>query len=325
MTSIRSFILTILCTISVFPVFAGQLSSQQLSANIGLAEETNTDDDDSPAFQINYGAPLNKYLLYTISHYNEAQLESPKEGISRHKRDGLALQLWGALPVTERFVVRAGVGPYLFFDTQVAEGDVSFKQTHGVVPLYSLAASYDFDLFNVPSFVQFTVNQTGSRDGFETRSYLLGLGVYFDQPDKETSTVGTSPGRKVTFLGGVTYENGIDNGSGPAFSLEYSQGINRYLSWSAAVLRENGATDDLERTGVVGQLWLKSRLTERFDIGLGAGPAYFSGPTEGAGVFSVSADYALSENWDLGLRFNRVATGDNLESDDILLGISRKF
>lgn len=248
----RLFILTILFTISAFPVFAGQLSSVQLSANLGLIEETHTGDDDSEAFQLNYGAPLNRYLLYTISHYNEAQLERPREGISRHKRDGFTLQLWGALPVTDRFVVRAGVGPYLFFDTQVAEGDVSFKLTQGVVPLYSLAASYDFNLFSVPSFVQFSVNQTGSRDGFGTRSYLLGLGVYFDPPEKETSTIGSSRSGKVTFLGGVTYENGIDPGSGAAFSIEYSQQITRFLSWSAAILRENGPIDDLERTGAVG-------------------------------------------------------------------------
>lgn len=70
---------------------------------------------------------------------------------------------------------------------------------------------------------------------------------------------------------------------------------------------------------------MKSKLTDRFDVGLGTGPAYFSGPTEGAGVFSISADYSLSEKWELGLRLNRIATGDNLESDDILLAISHKF
>ncbi len=321
---IRYFALTLIFAVTALPVVAGQLSSKQLSINLGMAEEISTNEDDSGAFQWNYGAPISS-LLYTISYYNEVQLTSPKEGISRHKRDGVTFQLWGALPLGDRFVVRAGVGPYLFFDTQVSDGDVAYKQTHGVVPIYSMAASYDFNLYSTPSFVQLTVNQTGSRDGFETRTYLLGLGFYFDQHGKETSSVSIPRDRKVIFLGGVTYENGIDNDLGAAFSVEYNQRLNRYLSWSAAILREDGTTNDLERTGVVGQLWLKSRLTERFEVGLGAGPAYFSGPTKGAGVLSISADYSLSEKWGLDIRINRIATGDNLESDDMLFGICRKF
>jgi hypothetical protein len=325
MSLIRYFMQTFILAVTAFPVVAGQLSAIQLSANyLGLVEEINNKDDDRGTYQWSYGAPINS-LLYTISYYNEAQLTSQWEDISRHKRDGLTFQLWGALAISDQFVVRAGVGPYLFFDTQVSDDNVSYKQTHGVVPIYSLATSYDFNLFSAPSFVQFTVNQTGSKDGFETRSYLLGLGFYFDQQDKETSSVSSSRERKVTFLGGITYENGIDNDFGAAFSVEYSQGLKRHFSWSAAILREDGATNNLERTGIVGILWLKSKLTERSDVGLGVGPAYFSGPTEGAGVITISADYSLSGKWGLCLRLNRIATGDNLESDDMLLGISRKF
>ncbi len=273
---------------------------------------------------MSYGAPLHKYFLYTVTHYNEGRLPGRDEQIDRHKRDGLTFQLWGALPVTESFNVRLGVGPYLFFDTQVSPS-TTFKQTHGIVPIYSLAASYDFHFFNTPSFVQITANRTDTTDEFATTSYLLGLGLYFDHSVEKNAKNDSAPKRKVSILGGLSYENGNGNGSGPAFSIEYSQEINKTFTWSAAVLSENAPDEGLDRKGVLGQIWWKSQLTDSVGVGLGAGPAYFSGETEGAVVISISADYKLNEKWNLDLRLNRVATNKNLETDDILLGISRSF
>ena len=152
------------------PLAADQLSSQSLSINIGPIEQ-----------------------LY--SYYDEGD-ESDCEGQeSCHKRDGFAFQLWGALPVTKRLNVRFGIGPYLCFDTVFPTGQ-DFQQTRSIVPMYSLATSYDFKLFGHPSFAQLTLNKTGTRDGFSSTSYLLGLGAYF-APAQKYITRQRTPFRQV--------------------------------------------------------------------------------------------------------------------------------
>ena len=159
----------------------------------------------------------------------------------------------------------------------------------------------------------------------ESVSYLLGIGAYFS-PDKENhNTTDSIAAAKVTFLAGLSLENGDQDRSGTAFALEYSRKILRNLAWSIALLRESGAKEGLDRTGLVGQLWLKTQLTKRFNIGLGAGPAHFSGETVTAGVISASAGYDLSNVWELSFRINRVSTGSELETDNVLFGISRGF
>ena len=90
-----------------------------------------------------------------------------------------------------------------------------------------------------------------------------------------------------------------------------------------SILRENGEKEGLDRTSLVAQLWLKTQLTKRFNIGLGAGPAYCSGETATAGIISASAGYDLSKKWELSFRINRVSTGSELETDNVLFGISR--
>ena len=88
-------------------------------------------------------------------------------------------------------------------------------------------------------------------------------------------------------------------------------------------MSESGAKEGLDRTGLVAQLWLKTQLTKRLNIGLGAGPAHFSGKTATAGVISATAGYNLSDLWELSFRINRVSTGSELETDNVLFGISR--
>ncbi len=164
------------------PVAANQLSSQSLSINVGPVEQLFSDKENADSMgiagQISYGAPLYKQLIYSFSYYDEGD-QSDSEGLeARHKRDGFTFQLWGALPVTKRLNVRLGIGPYLCFDT-VLPATQDFQQTRSVVPIYSLATSYDFKLFGHPSFAQLTINKTGTRDDFSSTSYLLGIGAYF--------------------------------------------------------------------------------------------------------------------------------------------------
>jgi hypothetical protein len=308
------------------PLAANQLSSQALSINVGPVDQYFSDTEGvesrDTAFQISYGAPLYKQLLYSFSYYDEGDESNCERHELCHKRDGFSFQLWGALPVTKRLNVRFGIGPYLCFDT-VLSTTQDFQQTRSIVPMYSLATSYDFKLFGHPSFAQLTINKTGTRDGFATTSYLLGLGAYFAPAEKYNKTTDTIPAGKVTFLAGLSIENGDEDRLGPAFSLEYSRRILQHLDWSVAILRENGPKEDLDRTGLVAQLWLKTQLTKRFNIGLGAGPAHFSGETATAGVISASAGYNLSNEWELSFRINRVSTGSELETDNVLFGISR--
>ena len=310
----------------VSPLAANQLSSQALSINVGPIEQFFSDKESTEsmdtAVQISYGAPLYKQLLYSFSYYDEGDQSDCEGQETCHKRDGFSFQLWGALPVTKRLNVRFGIGPYLCFDT-VLHATQDFQQTRSVVPMYSLATSYDFKLFGHPSFAQLTINKTGTRDGFSSTSYLLGLGAYFAPAQKYNKTRDSIPAGKVTFLAGLSIENGDEDRLGTAFSLEYSRRILQNLDWSVAILRESGAREGLDRTGLVAQLWLKTQLTKRFNIGLGAGPAHFSGETATAGVISASAGYNLSNEWELSFRINRVSTGSELETDNVLFGISR--
>ena len=310
------------------PLAANQLSSQSLLINVGPVDQYYSDTEGSEsrgiAGQISYGAPLYKQLLYSFSYYDEGDQSDCEGQESCHKRDGFSFQLWGALPVTKRLNVRFGIGPYLCFDT-VLPATQNFQQTRSIVPMYSLATSYDFNMLGHPSFAQLTINKTGTRDGFSSTAYLLGLGAYFSPEKNNYKTTDNMEAGQVTFLAGLSIENGDQDRTAPAFSLEYSRKILQNLAWSVSILRESGSKEGFDRTGLVGQLWLKTKLTKKFSLGLGAGPAHFSGTTATAGVISASAGYDLSRKWELSFRINRVSTGSELETDNVIFGISRRL
>ena len=88
---------------------AGPGHAQQLSVMSGITKELPTNDD-SFAYVVDYSEPLNKIFSYSLVYVNEGHLID-------HHRDGLGAQIWAGFNITTNWSIKAGIGPYYYFDT----------------------------------------------------------------------------------------------------------------------------------------------------------------------------------------------------------------
>jgi hypothetical protein len=113
--------------------FSGSLRAQELAIYAGPLKGGA---DRSYSWSIDYSEGLGRYFAYSVTWLNEGHLTD-------HHRDGQVIQLWGRLPVAQRRLVLAvGVGPYRYFDTEVAEQNGSYSNSHGWGVVYSARATW---------------------------------------------------------------------------------------------------------------------------------------------------------------------------------------
>lgn len=142
---------------------------------------------------------LNEHWAVTFSWVNEGHFED-------HHRDGTALQLLARIkPLDERLVLAAGIGPYLYYDTEQVLESVFYEDSHGLGMIASLSATWHLDqrwLFLVQS------NMIETSQSIDTFSILAGIGYQFEAPQLTDEVPASSHGREneiqneITALGG---------------------------------------------------------------------------------------------------------------------------
>lgn len=96
-------------------LFPSLATAQDLSLLVGVPE-TAVSPTSGRAWQLEFRESLGRYLAVSGSYVNEGHVRD-------HKRDGLAAQFWGRVPLFRRRVsLDFGGGPYRYFDTQVEAG-----------------------------------------------------------------------------------------------------------------------------------------------------------------------------------------------------------
>ena len=297
-------------------------AAQQLGFG-GGATRVHDPDDASYAWFLSYDHALAEHWSAMFTYRNEGHVPS-------HHRDGHGVQLWYSTHEGDGFALRAGVGPYRYFDTAVAENPTGFENAHGWGALYSLAATWK------PAgrwTWQLRADRIQARDSFDSTQLTVGAS-YRLSPDRVHATGAAEASAaarryELDVMAGQTILNSFESENAIARLVEFRAAITPSLRASVGVLDE-GHSGLLDRNGIVTQLWLEPGFSdERFTIGVGAGP-YFGTDRDRAGthvhaLIGTTFSWHFARAWSARISWNRVASNYDRDSDIITAGIGYRF
>ena len=309
-----------------------EVLAQEIRILGGIVQEDDSRDR-SYSWAIQYLHNLNEHWAVSFSWLNEGHFE-------HHRRDGHTLQLWARTkPIGKRLVLAAGVGPYRYYDTQLAREGASYVDSHGWGGIASLSATLALDnrwLFSVQSNV---IETSRSIDSF---SVLAGIGYQLeaprspDQTPPSTSETEETTPNEITLFGGQTIVNSPDSENATSWMVEYRRHLGHHFDWTIGWLKE-GNPGPIHRNGLITELWLvRSFFDDRLTLGVGAGPYVALDkrrkPESGgdneptvAGLVTLSAAYQFRPPWSIRISWNRIVTDYDRDTDVLLGGIGFRF
>ena len=227
-----------------------------------------------------------------------------------------------------------GAGPYYYFDTTVAEGrdPRDYTDAHGLGVLTSASATWRSPGSRLS--YQLRVEYAETRHNLDTVMVTAGLGYRLDWDNPRAPGALPSAGPhddEVLVAVGQTIVNSLESQSALAKSIEYRHAFGPVLRGSIAWLSEGDARL-IRRNGAILQAWLEpSFFNDRFTLGIGFGP-YFAvdeyredGDRHVLGILTTTASYNFSPRVVGRLSFHRTVTGNDRDSDVILLGLGWRF
>jgi hypothetical protein len=299
--------------------------AQEATVLLGRA---NAEGQDTYAYQLEYRAPLVRYLDASFSYVNEGHLFD-------HQRDGGAVQLWAVTPRwRDRLDFALGVGPYFYFDTQSLirpYPEPWYRNYHSIAEIYTGSLTYS------PTehwFIRLNLSEVHAPGDVDTHLVLLGAG-YRPGASGGPSEAEISPGiNQLEVFGGQTSENNYytsyHNETTLTYGIEYRRAMTRHLELSAAWLSENDGVSG-RRNGALAEIWLAQRLSGRFSVGIGAGPYYTLKRYRGddglraarlTGVLSMTAGWQLTRSLLVRFSWHRGLTHDDQDRDILTLGLA---
>ena len=313
-------------------VVAGAALSLSLAAAaqdlIGMAGVTQSDTPDARTFGslFSYGHDLGPRWAATFSYKNEGHVPS-------HHRDGHSVQLWARTQVlAPELTLAAGLGPYYYFDTTVAESPGEFTDAHGWGVITSVSATWR------PAssrwFYQLRVDRVETKHNLDTLMVVAGVGYRLDQDGSFAGNSALSASRplrdEVVLFAGQTIVNSFESQSALAKSVEYRHAFGPILRGSLAWIGEGDARL-IRRNGVVAQVWLEPSFNnDRFTLGLGFGP-YFAVDSYRAqernvlGLLTTTFSYHLARGWVGRFSWHRAVSRYDRDSDILLFGAGYRF
>jgi hypothetical protein len=317
----------------LFPVlFAPGAAAQEIHLFGGAVQER-ASRDRSYSWAVQYLEGLGENWAVSFSWLNEGHFE-------HHHRDGHTLQIWARTkPLWKRFVLAAGIGPYRYYDTQLAKEGASYVDSHGWGIVTSFSASWHLNnrwIFSLQS------NFVETSRSIDSHSLLAGIGYQLDAPappdEKPATAAGTENAARneIAVFGGQTVVNSRDSENALALMLEYRRNLGRHFDWTVGWLYE-GDPGPVNRHGMLSQLWLVRRFfDDRLALSVGGG-AYIPvdrhrKPGEGgdddptlAGIATMAAGYEFRPPWMIRIAWNRIVTDYNRDTDVFLAGIGLRF
>jgi len=289
----------------------------------GGATRVHDPDDSSYGWFFSYKHPLTGHWSAMFTYRNEGHIPS-------HHRDGHAVQLWYSTNDGDGFALRAGVGPYRYFDTEVAESPTGFRNAHGWGALYSLAATWK------PAgrwTWQMRADRIQARDSFDSTQLMLGASYRLSaDPLHAADGASWAAGARryeLDVMAGKTILNSFESENATAHLVELRAALTPAIRVTIGALDE-GHAGLLDRNGLVMQLWLEpSFSSERFTIGVGAGP-YFGSDRERSAthvhaLVGTTFSWRFAGAWTARITWNRVASNYDRDSDIITAGVGYRF
>lgn len=286
----------------------------------------------SNTWVLEYKQELAKNWVASFSWLNEGHFE-------HHHRDGHSVQIWARTdPLWNDIVLAAGIGPYRYFDTQVAHEEHSYVDSHGWGAVLSFSATcplYDRWLFSLRA------NFIKSDRSIDTASVLAGIGYRLEPSPPRAESAGISRSglkrqNEITAYVGQVVVNSGESESDTAWSIEYRRNFGRYINWSIGWLDE-GNPGPIHRRGLASELWLaESFFDNRLTLAVGAGPYVMIDKQKNsefeddeayhiAGIVTMSGAYEFHPPWVVRVVWHRTVTSHNRDTDIILGGLGIRF
>ena len=319
-----------LAVAAAFTVASGSAAAQEFALYAGPLK---SGPDHTYSWAMDYTEGFGQYFAGSVTWLNEGHVPG-------HHRDGQLVQVWARLPVARRRLVFAlGVGPYRYFDTEVAKEGLDYSNTHGWGVVYSARATW-YSTHRWTANLQ--LNRVQVTNGPSTTALMLGVGYQLDAPgtpgprDFALPRTHKVTNNEITLMAGETILNSFDSQTSVAEAIEYRRGLTNFLDATVGYLHEgNGLT--ARRDGATAQLWLtRAFFDDRLTLGAGAGlyaaihhgsdgDARSTGDGILSALVSVSASYRVTPHWAARVTWNRVMTRYSRDTDVILGGIGYRF
>jgi hypothetical protein len=284
-------------------------SSQQLSVLGGPI--FNDRDNTSGSVMAEYSQKIQGPFSFSVSYLNEGHFDG-------HHRDGFIGQGWIGTNLSEKFSLRLGVGPYLYFDTTWGQ-----RNSHGIGEITSLDLQWSLSnrwVLDLRSSYILTSKMN-------TIPILVGLGYKFNSSDINTKQ--TLDRNELCVLLGISIVNNPGESNGFAKSIEYRRNLWSHVDLTISYLHE-GENDIAKRQGVATQLWATQKLSDHISIGIGGGlyeahDKFRDSNLNTNGIVSLTGSYRIYNNWLIRISWNRIITSYDKDSDVVLVGLGYKF
>lgn len=274
---------------------------------------------------VSYSHDIAPHLSAAYTYRNEGHIPS-------HHRDGHSVQLWVSTNDDDGFALRAGAGPYRYFDTAIAENPFGFANAHGWAGLYSLAATWRPPRSRWAW--ELRADRINAHDSFDTTQLLLGAMYELDQDASFRRNAAPRPlgarDNELALMAGQTIANSFESEEASSRLVEYRRTLKPAIRATIGFLSEGDARL-IRRNGIVAQAWLEPSFSaDRFTFGVGFGP-YFAidraraGRSRLLGMIGTTASYHFAQTWTARISWNRVSSNYDRDSDIITAGIGYRF
>ena len=297
--------------------------AQELSVFLGRTSAVEPDAN-SFAWLISYWEDMGEHFAASFVWQNEGHVPG-------HHRDGQSVQAWAKTRAfSPQLTLAAGIGPYRYFDTTVAESGGAHSDDHGYGVLYSLSAKWRTQgrlLYEV------RLNRVETEKSIDTTELLLGIGYRLDKDARPPEGASAPADRsELTVFVGRTIVNSNESEQATAVSVEYRYAFRPALRASVAWLSE-GDAELIRRSGLVVQGWYEPSFSgDRFTLGLGLGLYIavddYREDREGAypnGVITLTTSYRLGRDWRARFSWNRVISNYDRDTDVLMFGAGYRF
>ncbi len=285
----------------------------------------------SSGYGISYRRIFTPYFAASLGYLNDAHFPG-------HHRDGITAEAWlPIVPLTDRFTLSVGAGPFYYYDTVVAQNYGGYADAHGWAWLASLDATFQPWKSGRWShlFFEGRIDYTAPSKSIETSSFGIGIG-YRGLSDIHRSDSEVADGfaaNEIVASYGKTVTNSFDSSAhtARAEAIDYRRQIWHELRVSVGFLNE-ADTQLIRRNGITTEGWVEPS----FNSGLwsmGAGFGFYTAvdkyrPAPGrhvSDVVSVTLSLRPIDNFDVRFLWHRIVTDYDRDADVLLWGVGYRF
>jgi hypothetical protein len=282
-------------------------------------------------YGISYRRTFSPYFAASLAYLNDAHFPG-------HHRDGVVAEAWLPLvPLTDRFTLSVGAGPFYYYDTVFAQNNGGYADAHGWAWLASLDATFQPWKSGRWShlFFEGRIDYTSPSKSIETTSFGIGIGYrgLSDIHDTDPDIAADFAANEIVASYWKTVTNSFDSSAhtARAEAIDYRRQLWHELRFSVGFINE-GDTQLIRRNGILTEGWAEPS----FDAGLwsiGAGFGFYSAidkyrPAPGrhvSDVVSVTLSLRPIENVDVRFLWHRIVTDYNRDADILLWGLGFRF